>query len=53
MLAVALSVVELKTFAVALHVMVLLVHAAPVELAAIEGVFPLVGQPEAPVNWLR
>ena len=45
-----LRVVELKTLAVVLHVIVLLVRAVPEELAAIAGTFPLVGQAEAPVN---
>ena len=44
------KVVELKTLAVALHVIVDLDKALPVEFVAIVGVFPLVGQAEPPVN---
>lgn len=49
-LLVTFKVVELKTLAVALHVIVVLDTAVPVEFVAIVGVFPLVGQAEAPVN---
>ena len=49
-LLVLFKVVELKTFAVELHVIVVLETAVPVEFVAIVGVFPLVGQAETPVN---
>ena len=49
-LLVLFKVVELKTLAVLLHVIVVLDAAVPVEFAAIVGVFPLVGQAEVPVN---
>ena len=52
-LAVALSVVELNTFAAAAQTMVLLDNGAPVVLANITGVFPFVGQAERPVNVFR
>ena len=49
-LLVLFKVVELKTLAVELHVMVVLDAAVPVEFVAIVGVFPLVGQAEPPEN---
>ncbi len=49
-LLVLFNVVELKTLAVLLHVIVALDTAVPFEFEAIDGVFPLVGQAEVPVN---
>ena len=47
-----MRVVELKTLPVALQVIVFLDKATPVAFTETVGVFPFVGQAEAPVNVL-